>query len=83
MPFDPNLPQENTPVDAVQKRAQLTGLKDLIDAVPAAVTSAQVDAVNTLPAGSPATVAASISGGVLHLTFGLPQGADGDAGPPV
>ena len=32
-PFDPNLPQENTEVDAVQMRAQFNGLKDLIDAL--------------------------------------------------
>lgn len=81
MPYDPNLPQPDTLADANQMRAQLSGLKDLIDAVPA-ITSAQVDAVNTLPAGEPATVAVSISGGVLHLTFGLPQGADGGEGPP-
>lgn len=35
MPYDPNLPQENTLVDAAQMRGQLNGLKDLIDAVPA------------------------------------------------
>ena len=35
MPFDPSLPQENTEIDAAQMRAQLTGLKALIDAVPA------------------------------------------------
>jgi hypothetical protein len=33
--FDPNLPQEGTPLDAVQMRSQFTGLKDLIDAIPA------------------------------------------------
>jgi len=31
--FDPNLPIENTEIDAVQMRGQLTGLKDLIDAL--------------------------------------------------
>ncbi len=35
MPYDPSLPQENTPVDAAQMRGQLNGLKELIDAVPA------------------------------------------------
>ena len=35
MPFDPNLPQENTLIDAVQMRGQLNGLKELIDAIPA------------------------------------------------
>ena len=35
MPFDPALPQENTPVDAAQMRSQLNGLKELIDTIPA------------------------------------------------
>ena len=35
MPFDPNLPQENTPLDAAQMRAQLNALKQLIDNIPA------------------------------------------------
>ncbi len=34
MPYDPNLPQVGTEVDADQMRAQLNGLKDLIDAIP-------------------------------------------------
>src|SRR3954470_6066934 len=32
MPFDPNVPQENTDLDAAQVRAQLNALKALIDA---------------------------------------------------
>ena len=74
MPFDPTLPIENTEIDAVQMRAQLTGLKDLIDAVPT-VTGAVVDGVSTLPVGAPATVDVSISGGLLHFNFGLPLSA--------
>jgi hypothetical protein len=35
MPFDPALPLENTEIDAAQMRDQLTGLKALIDAIPA------------------------------------------------
>jgi len=35
MPFDPNLPRPNTPLDADEMRGQLNGLKTLIDAVPA------------------------------------------------
>ena len=77
MPFDPNLPQENTPADAVQMRSQLNGLKSLIDAVPT-ITSAVVDSVTTLPAGDPAAVTASVSGGVLHLSFGIPTGPPGE-----
>ena len=76
MPYDPNLPQAGTEIDAVQMRSQLNGLKSIIDAVPT-ITSAQVDTVNTLPAGDPATVAASVMADVLHLTFGIPQGQSG------
>ncbi len=34
MAFDPNLPQEDSPLDAAQMRGQLTALKALIDGVP-------------------------------------------------
>ena len=79
MPYDPNIPQANTEIDAVQMRSQLNGLKDIIDAVPT-ITAATIDAVNTLPPGDPATVSASIVGTTLHLTFGIPQGAIGPQG---
>jgi hypothetical protein len=78
--FDPNLPQADTEIDAVQMRGQLNGLKTLIDAVPT-ITSAQVDAVNTLPPGSPATVSASVVAGVLHFSFSIPEGMQGIPGP--
>ncbi len=81
MPFDPNLPQENTLADAAQMRAQLNGLKDLIDAV-SGVTSAVVDSVTTLPPGSPAVVGVSITSSTLHLSFELPRGNDGAIGAP-
>ena len=35
MPFDPTIPQENTPIDAAPMREQFNSLKALIDAVPA------------------------------------------------
>ncbi len=79
MPFDPNLPANNTPNSSAQMRAQLNGLKDIIDAVPT-ITSAVVDAVNSLPAGDAATVDVSVVGGVLHLTFGIPEGQSGPPG---
>ncbi len=81
MPYDPNLPQENTLIDAAQIRGQLQGLKDLIDALPA-ISTAQVDAVNTLPPGSPASVALSVLGSMLHFAFELPQGSTGGQGMP-
>ena len=43
---------------------------------------AVIDAVNTLPAGSPATVSVSFDGTNVHFTFGIPQGAEGLQGPP-
>ena len=49
MAFDPNLPTEHTLADAVQMRAQLNGLKDLIDAQQATIYSQQtaIDAHQT------------------------------------
>jgi hypothetical protein len=46
--FDPNLPQEGTPLDAVQMRSQFNGLKALIDAF-GAINAAQVDSTKTQP----------------------------------
>ena len=79
MAFDPNLPQENTPLDAAQMRSQLNGLKALFDAI-LTVTAAQVDATNTLPPGNPASVIVSVVGHTLHLTFNIPQGQPGAPG---
>ena len=43
MPFDPNLPQENTLADAAQVRAQFNGLADLIaDRVTTAELQAEI-----------------------------------------
>ena len=79
MPYDPNLPQAGTEIDAVQMRSQLTGLKDLIDAL-ASVNAAAVDSTNTLPSGSPAQASVSVIGSTVHFTFGIPQGIDGTNG---
>jgi hypothetical protein len=57
--FDPNLPQENTPLDAAEMRSQLTGLKTLIDACASGAdlanavqnTSANSNGVSTLTIG--------------------------------
>ena len=75
--FDPNLPATDSDMVSAEMRSQFNGLKDLIDAVPT-ITSAVVDGVNTLPSGDPAAVTASISGGVLHLSFGIPTGPPGE-----
>jgi len=81
MSFDPSLPANGSPLSSAEMRTQLTGLKALIDAVPT-ISSAVVDAVNTLPPGQSAAVSASVVGGVLHLTLDLPQGETGSAGTP-
>ncbi|MBL9132339.1 MAG: hypothetical protein JNG86_14135 [Verrucomicrobiaceae bacterium] len=79
MAFDPNLPQENTLVDAAQMRAQLNGLKAFIDAI-LTLTAAQVDATNTLPPGDAASVDLSVTGNTLHFTFHIPAGQSGPPG---
>ena len=79
MSFDPNLPQEGTPLDAVQMRSQLNGLKAIIDAI-LTLTAAQVDGVNTLPPSTPANASVSVVGNTLHFTFEIPQGQEGPMG---
>ncbi len=81
MSFDPNLPQENTLIDAAQMRSQLHGLKALIDAI-LTLTAAQVDGVSTLDPGNPASVSVSVIGNTLHFTFAIPRGNDGSQGLP-
>jgi hypothetical protein len=77
--FDPNLPQEGTPLDAVQMRSQLNGLKAIMDAI-LTLTAAQVDGTNTLPPGSPANASVAVVGNTLHFTFELPEGQEGPMG---
>jgi hypothetical protein len=79
MPYDPSFPADGVLIESLPFRNQFHGIKDLIDAVPT-ITSAVVDAVNTLPPGDPAVVSASVIGDVLHLTFSLPMGQSGPAG---
>ena len=79
MPYDPNLPQENTTADAVQMRSQLNGLKALIDAI-VSITAAQIDSVTTVNPGDPATASVAVVGSTLGFSFGLPRGQEGVAG---
>ena len=79
MPYDPAFPATNAELTSPAFRDQFQGLKALIDAIPS-ITTAQVDAVNTLNPGDPATVGVSITGGVLHFTFSIPQGVEGAQG---
>ena len=78
--FDPTLPQEGTPLDAVQMRNQLNGLKALIDAIQT-LSAAQVDSTTTLPSGMPAQASLSVIGNTLHFTFQIPEGPQGAMGP--
>src|SRR5262245_41639332 len=81
MPFDPNFPPPNSPLNSGPFRNQFNGLKSLIDAVPG-VTGVQVDAVNTLDPGNAASVQMSLIGTTLHFTFSIPRGGDGAPGGP-
>ena len=80
MPYDPTKPAFGSPDSSAEMRGQLAWLKELIDA--GTITDAVVDAVNTVAPGNPANVTASLVGGVLHLTFDIPQGAEGAQGQP-
>ena len=86
MPFDPALPEENAPLISQVLREQFNGLKALIDAILA--LDAQVDGVNTVPAGDPANATVSVTGTTLHFTFDLSRGdtgvsgGEGPVGPP-
>ena len=81
MPYDPSLPAPNSPLESQVIRDQLQALFVLIQNI-ASVSSAVVDSVNTLPAGNPAQVGLNLVGSTLRFSFDLPQGQDGQAGPP-
>ena len=78
--FDPTYPPTNAEIESAPLRSQFNGLKALIDAI-VTVTAAQVEAVDTLNPGEPATVAVQVVGNELRFTFGIPQGAVGAEGP--
>ena len=78
MSFDRNQPTEFTLADAGQIRAQFNALFDLFMA--GRITGVQMDAVNSIDPGQPASATAQIIDGVLHLTLNLPRGATGTAG---
>ncbi|MDZ4402146.1 hypothetical protein [Prosthecobacter sp.] len=79
MPFDPTLPANNSALVSAEMRAQLNGLKDLIDALQT-INAAIVDGTNTLPTGSPAQVTLEVTDGTLHFTFAIPTGPQGETG---
>lgn len=80
MPFDPNYPTDGNPFLAEPMRQQLLSLKAMIDAL-VTLNAAQVDAVNTLNPGEPATAAVTADGSTLRFTFNIPRGSDGAPGP--
>jgi len=67
MPFTPIKPAAYSPNSSAEMRAQLNGLKDLIDAIQVGITNVAVDAVNTAPPRTPANVGVNLSGTELHL----------------
>ena len=77
--FNPALPVDDSLVVAGELRDQFNGLKELIDAIQT-ITAAQVDATNTLPPETPASVDLTVTGGTLHFTFDIPQGQVGASG---
>lgn len=77
--YDPSLPAPGSPLDSAVMRSQLTGLKDLIDAI-LTITAAQVDSVSTGNPGDPASVGLAVIGNTLHFTFSLPRGEAGPTG---
>ena len=79
MSFDPNLPQELTPADAAQIRAQFNGLKALIDLLQS-INAAQIDDVTTGNPGDPATATVTVNGQTLHFTLSIPRGDEGIPG---
>ena len=79
MPFDPTKPANNAPNSSAEMRAQLHGLKDLIDAIQT-ITAAQVDGVSTVEPSDPAVVTLSVADGTLHFSFALPRGTSGSDG---
>ena len=79
--FDPTLPKPNSKIRSIELRNQYNSLKDLVDAI-LTITAAQVDGVNTVNPGEPASVTVSVVGNTLHLTFNIPRGDKGDQGDP-
>lgn len=83
--FDPTKPADHSPNSAAEMRGQLTGLKDLIDALSGGISGAAVDNVITANPGDAAQVTVSLVGTELHFSLTIPRGVQGDqgiAGPP-
>ncbi len=79
MPYDPTLPLPHSPLESQVIRDQLQALFSLITNI-LTVSGAQIDAVNTLGPGDPATVTVTVTAGTLQFTFGIPRGLEGMPG---
>lgn len=79
MPFDPAYPSSHAPNSSALMRDQLNALKALIDAVPS-VTNAVVNDTGTLSPGSNAVAGVTLNAGVLHFSFAIPRGNEGQPG---
>ena len=77
MPYDPNLPQPGTEIDADQMRDQLNGLKDLIDAIPQGPPGDPGPEGPEGPAGAEGPPGSAGGDGAQG-----PQGEPGPEGPP-
>jgi hypothetical protein len=80
MPFNPNIPLDDSLLIAGEMRSQFSGIVDLVNGLLPSV-SAEVDDTTTLPAGDMAQAAAFFAGTTIHFTFAIPQGQDGQVGP--
>ena len=79
--YDPSYPPTDALIESAPLRNQFNALKALIDAIQT-LTAAQIDGVNTLPAGDPAAVSVTVTGNTLRFSFDIPQGEKGDQGDP-
>jgi len=79
MPYNPDIPLDDSLLIAGEMRSQFAGIVDLVNGLLPSV-SAQVDDTTTLPAGDMAQAIASFAGTTIHFTFAIPQGQDGQVG---
>jgi hypothetical protein len=80
MPYNPDIPLDDSLLIAGEMRSQFSGIVDLVNGLLPSV-AAQVDDTTTLPAGDLAQATASFQGTTIHFTFAIPQGQDGQPGP--
>ncbi len=77
MPYDPNYPPTNAPLESAPMREQFTGLKDLIDAIPAGPQGPEGPPGPEGPEGPVGSDGPAGADGAQG-----PQGPEGPQGPP-